>query len=226
YSQALIRCRKDGDNILAIVRGSAINQDGRSNGLTAPNGKAQQAVICQALANAGVTPAEIDYIEAHGTGTSLGDPIEVHALKAVLLQGREPNQHLWLSSVKTNIGHLEAAAGIAGLIKVVLCLQHEEIPPHLHLETLNPHIDFQEMPISIPIQHQSWTQGEKPRLAGVSSFGFGGTNAHIVLEGSRTEARRHREVTPLTLHPPLPRGNEGGGGCRRREGLSRFCVEC
>lgn len=171
---------QDGDNILALIRGSAVNQDGRSNGLTAPNGPAQQAVIHQALANAGVTPAQISYVEAHGTGTSLGDPIEVNSLKAVLMQKRIASQQCWISSVKTNIGHLEAAAGIAGLIKVVLSFQHEEIPPHLHLKQLNPHFDLENTPLSIPTEVQKWS-GKKQRFAGVSSFGFGGTNAHVVL---------------------------------------------
>ncbi|MCP2728618.1 acyltransferase domain-containing protein [Symplocastrum sp. BBK-W-15] len=173
---------RDGDNIQAIIRGSAVNQDGLSNGLTAPNGPSQQAVIRQALANAGVKPADISYVETHGTGTSLGDPIEVNSLKAVLMEGREANQPCWIGSVKTNIGHLEAAAGIAGLIKVVLSLQHREIPPHLHLKQLNPYIKIQNTPILIPTELQEWPAQEHPRLAGVSAFGFGGTNAHVVLE--------------------------------------------
>ena len=172
------------DNILAVIKGSAINQDGRSNGLTAPNGLSQQAVIRQALANAQVNPDQISYIEAHGTGTSLGDPIEVNSLKTVLMQGREKGKSCYLGSVKTNIGHLEAAAGIAGLIKTVLCLQHQAIPPNLHFQKLNPHIDLEDTSIAIPTQLQPWQESEKPRLAGVSSFGFGGTNAHVVLSGN------------------------------------------
>ena len=171
----------DQDNILAVIKGSATNQDGRSNGLTAPNGLSQQAVIRQALANAQVNPEQISYVEAHGTGTTLGDPIEVNSLKTVLMQGRESDQSCYLGSVKTNIGHLEAAAGIAGLIKTVLCLQHQAIPPNLHFSNLNPHIDLEDTPIVIPTQLQPWQEEENPRLAGVSSFGFGGTNAHVVL---------------------------------------------
>ncbi len=182
---------KDGDNILAAIRGSAINQDGRSNGLTAPNGPSQQAVICQALKNAGVTAAEISYVEAHGTGTSLGDPIEVNSLKAVLMQDRSPNLPCWIGSVKTNIGHLEAAAGIAGLIKTVLSLQHQEIPPHLHLNQINPHIDLENTSIAIPTKLHPWVRDKQPRLAGVSSFGFGGTNAHVVLEEAPKQGKRH-----------------------------------
>lgn len=172
---------RDGDNIQAIVRGSAVNQDGLSNGLTAPNGPSQQAVIRQALENAGVTPAQISYIEAHGTGTSLGDPIEVKSLKAVLMQDRELDQPCWLGSVKTNIGHLEAASGIAGVIKVVLSLQHQEIPPHLHLKQLNPYISLAGSSLVIPTDCQSWSVSTH-RLAGVSAFGFGGTNCHVILE--------------------------------------------
>ncbi|MBD2682800.1 MULTISPECIES: non-ribosomal peptide synthetase/type I polyketide synthase [Nostoc] len=174
----------NGDNILALIKSSAVNQDGRSNGLTAPNGQAQQAVISQALANANVTPAEIDYVEAHGTGTLLGDTIELNSLKTVLLPGRSPEQNCRIGSVKTNIGHLEAAAGIAGLIKVVLSLHHGEIPPHLHLQNLNPHISLKDTPLSITTEPQLWPRGTQRRLAGVSSFGFGGTNAHVILEDS------------------------------------------
>lgn len=173
-----------GDNILALIRGAAVNQDGRSNGLTAPNGIAQQAVIRKALQDAAVEPGEISYVEAHGTGTSLGDPIEMNALKAVLMEGRNDMQ-LWVGAVKTNIGHLEAAAGIAGLIKTVLMLQHAEIPPNLHFQSLNPKILLDGSPVSIPLQRTVWTMREgKKRLAGVSSFGFGGTNSHVVLESA------------------------------------------
>jgi acyl transferase domain-containing protein/acyl-CoA synthetase (AMP-forming)/AMP-acid ligase II/acyl carrier protein len=174
---------KDRDNILAIIRGSAINQDGRSNGLTAPNGLAQQAVIRQAIENAGVTPAQISYVEAHGTGTPLGDPIEFNSLKEVLMQDRSATDRCWISSVKTNIGHLEAAAGVASLIKVILSLQHQEIPPHLHLKALNPEIALAEnSPLSIPTSRQPWLKVADRRLAGISSFGLGGTNAHVVVE--------------------------------------------
>jgi acyl transferase domain-containing protein/acyl-CoA synthetase (AMP-forming)/AMP-acid ligase II/acyl carrier protein/2-polyprenyl-3-methyl-5-hydroxy-6-metoxy-1,4-benzoquinol methylase len=176
----LADAERDFDNILAVIKGSAVNQDGRSNGLTAPNGPAQQAVIRQALANAEVLAKEISYVEAHGTGTPLGDPIELNALKDVLMLERSSEQACYIGSVKTNIGHLEAAAGIAGLIKVVLALQHQEIPPHLHLKTLNPHLAIADTPLSIPKQLTPWSG--KQKLAGVSSFGFGGTNAHIILE--------------------------------------------
>jgi acyl transferase domain-containing protein/thioesterase domain-containing protein/acyl carrier protein len=172
----------DGDNILALIRGSAANHDGPSAGLTVPNGLAQQALIRQALANAGVEPAQVSYVEAHGTGTSLGDPIEVRALGAVLGKGRSENKRLIVGSAKTNLGHLDSAAGVAGLIKVVLSLQHEEIPPHLHFKEINPHISLDEVPMTIPTERIPWPAGKGPRIAGVSSFGLSGTNVHMVVE--------------------------------------------
>ncbi|MEM9271693.1 MAG: hybrid fatty acyl-AMP ligase/type I polyketide synthase [Cyanobacteria bacterium P01_F01_bin.143] len=178
--KALDDAIRDRNNILAVIKGSAINQDGRSNGLTAPNSLAQQEVIQQAIANAGINAQDISHIEAHGTGTKLGDPIEVNSLKAVLA-GQE-NTSCYLTSVKTNIGHLEAAAGIAGLIKTVLSLQNEAIPPHKNFKSLNPLIDLADTSLSIPTNLQSWKASEKPRLAGISSFGFGGTNAHVILQ--------------------------------------------
>lgn len=173
----------DGDTIHAVIRGSATNHDGASNGLTAPNGKAQEAVIQQALANAKVDPAVLGYVETHGTGTSLGDPIEVLALHKAL--GQRDDLSLAIGSVKTNFGHLESAAGIAGLIKVVLMLQHQQIPPHLHFQTPNPHIPWDEMPFRVPSTLMPWRetkQAGQSRFAGVSSFGMSGTNVHIVLE--------------------------------------------
>jgi malonyl CoA-acyl carrier protein transacylase len=175
---------KDGDRILAVLRGSAVNQDGQSVGLTAPNGFAQQALIRQALENAGVSPQQIDYIEAHGTGTPLGDATEVQSLGAVLGVGRSPEQQCALGAVKANIGHLEGAAGIAGLIKTVLSLQHGEIPPHPDLKEINPNIAINKTPFVIPTKQRPWKQAVKPRFAGVSSFGIGGTNAHVVLEAA------------------------------------------
>lgn len=190
----------DGDMILAVVRGSSVNQDGRSNGLTAPNGIAQQAVIHQALKNARVSPVQIDYVETHGTGTPLGDPIEFRALAAVLGEGRAPDQPCVIGSVKTNIGHLEAAAGIAGLIKAALLLQNEEIPPHLHLKVINPHLPLKDTPFVIPTERRPLPRGAKPRFVGVSSFGFGGTNAHVVLaEAPQPEAAPRQPDRPLHL---------------------------
>lgn len=173
---------KDGDRVHALIRGSAVNHDGHSNGLTAPHGPSQEALIREAIADAGIEAADIDYVEAHGTGTSLGDPIEVQALAAVLGEGRRPDNPLAIGSVKTNIGHLESAAGIAGLIKVILALQHGEIPPHLHLEHPNPLIPWEDLPVVVPTQRQDWPSRRGPRTAGLSSFGFSGTNAHLVIE--------------------------------------------
>ena len=172
----------DRDNILAVIRGSAVNQDGRSSGMTAPNGLAQEAVIRSALKNGMVDPALVSYVEAHGTGTSLGDPIEVQALSAVLGVKRRQDQKLKIGSVKTNIGHLEAAAGVAGLMKAILILQHKQIPPHLHLETPNPYIPWSELPIDVPTRMTPLPAQEGRYIVGVSSFGFSGTNSHLVLE--------------------------------------------
>jgi acyl transferase domain-containing protein/NADPH:quinone reductase-like Zn-dependent oxidoreductase/NAD(P)-dependent dehydrogenase (short-subunit alcohol dehydrogenase family)/SAM-dependent methyltransferase len=172
----------DGNRILAVIRGTAVNQDGPSSGLTAPHGPSQVAVIREALANSGVNPSEVQYVEAHGTGTSLGDPIEVQAIGAALRKGRAPDQPVLIGSVKTNIGHLEAAAGIAGLIKVVLALQHKEIPAHLHCKTLNSYIPWSELPVKVATEHTAWVASDGKRIAGVSSFGFSGTNAHAILE--------------------------------------------
>lgn len=173
---------RDGDNVLAVLRGSAINQDGASNGLTAPNLTAQAQLLRQALSDAGLEPADIDYIEAHGTGTSLGDPVEFAALREVYGADSARKTPLWLGSVKTNIGHAEAAAGIAGLVKVVLALQHSWLPAHLHFESPNPHIDLESLPARIPVNGQAWRSADRPLRAGVSSFGFSGTNAHVVVE--------------------------------------------
>ncbi len=201
---------QDGDRVLAVIEGSAVNQDGLSNGLTAPNGPAQQAVIRQALANAQVKPAQISYVEAHGTGTELGDPIEVKSLKAVLGEKRSLDQTCWLGSVKTNIGHLEAAAGMAGLIKVVLCLQHQEIPPNLHFKTLNPYISLADTAFAIPTQAQPWrTKPPKPgengverRLAGISSFGFGGTNSHVILSEAPVTVKNNQQNGQKLMERP------------------------
>ncbi|MBE7247997.1 MAG: polyketide synthase, partial [Actinomycetospora chiangmaiensis] len=169
----------DGDRVLAVIRGSAVNQDGASSGLTAPNGPAQEAVIRAALRDAGVGPEAIGYVEAHGTGTQLGDPIELRALGAVFGGARE--RPLLLGSVKTNIGHLEAAAGIAGVIKLVLALRHGALPATLHFRQPNPHIPWAQMPVEVVGEARAWPAGDRPRMAGVSSFGFSGTNVHLVL---------------------------------------------
>jgi acyl transferase domain-containing protein/acyl carrier protein len=177
----LTDAQRDGDRILAVIRGTAVNQDGRSIGLTAPNGPAQQSLLREALADAKLTPAQVQFVEAHGTGTSLGDPIEAQALAAVFGPGRPADQPLLLGSIKTNFGHLEAAAGVAGLMKLVLAIEHGEIPPMLHLKTPNPHVDWSTIPLSLPTEATPWPGPRSSRIGGVSSFGFSGTNAHLVL---------------------------------------------
>ena len=172
----------DGDPVLAVIRGSAVNQDGRSTTMSAPNGRAQQDVIRRALRVAQVRPEQISCVEAHGTGTALGDPIEVEALAEVLGAPAPGVPPVALTAVKTNIGHLEAAAGVAGVIKLVLCLQHGEIPAPVHFANLNPHISIDGTRLFIPTERHAWPAGAGRRIAGVSSFGFGGTNAHVVLE--------------------------------------------
>jgi acyl transferase domain-containing protein/SAM-dependent methyltransferase len=172
----------DGDRVLALIRGSAVNQDGRSNGLTAPNGPSQEQVIQAALEMGDVAPERVSYVEAHGTGTALGDPIEAQALAAAYGGNRSPHEPLRIGSVKTQLGHLEAAAGVAGLMKIVLALQHNELPANLHFRTLNPHIAAEHLPLEVVSAVQQWAVTGTPRLAGVSSFGFGGTNAHVVVE--------------------------------------------
>ncbi|MEM9923110.1 MAG: beta-ketoacyl synthase N-terminal-like domain-containing protein [Cyanobacteria bacterium P01_D01_bin.50] len=172
----------DGDHIHGIIRGSAANHDGRSNGLTAPNGSAQEALVRQALASAKLKPSQIQYVEAHGTGTSLGDPIEVSALGRVLAQGRSQENPLIIGSVKTNFGHLETAAGVAGLMKVVLSLQNKEIPAHLHFQEPNPYIPWQKYPLKVPTELTPWSVKNGKRLGGVSSFGMSGTNVHVIIE--------------------------------------------
>ena len=195
-----------GDNVLAVIRGSALNQDGPSSGLTVPNGRSQEAVIRSALSNGGISAHEVGYIEAHGTGTELGDPIEVETL-GTIFGPRDANvaQPLQIGSVKTNFGHLEGAAGIASLIKVVLMLQHGQIPPHLHFNQPSPYISWDKHAIQVPIQSTAWpAQHGKRRIAGVSSFGFSGTNAHLLLEEGPDRQGSHPSVP---LRPPSQRQN-------------------
>jgi myxalamid-type polyketide synthase MxaC len=174
------------DRVLAVIRGSAVNQDGASSGLTVPNGLAQQALVQAALQAGHLQPHEVDYVEAHGTGTTLGDPIELEALAAALGKNRPADRPLRVGSVKTNLGHLESASGIAGLIKVVLSMGREEIPRQLHFRKLNPRISLGKVPIEIPANAIAWPRSERSRIAGVSSFGFSGTNAHVILEEAPT----------------------------------------
>lgn len=191
---------KDDDHILAVIEGSALVQDGRSNGLTSPNGRAQQEVIVKALNNSGRKPEEISFVETHGTGTSLGDPVEIQALNKTY--GSSRKKPLIVGSVKANIGHLEVCAGMAGLIKAVLCLEHKVIPPQLHIDELNPHINWKETSLEIPHRQISLMESESGNIAaGVSSFGFGGTNSHVIVsEGKRRSAVAKKEVE-YTLLP-------------------------
>lgn len=185
YSDAVA----NGDQILALIRGSAVNQDGPSSGLTVPNGLAQQALLRTALSNAGITADQVGYVEAHGTGTILGDPIEMHALGAVYCEGRPDTDPLVVGSVKSNIGHAESAAGVAGLIKTILALQHKEIPPHLHWHEPSPKITWDRFSVMIPTELKPWTVDGGPRFAGVSAFGGSGTNAHVILEEAPSRER-------------------------------------
>jgi acyl transferase domain-containing protein/aryl carrier-like protein len=178
----LARAQADGDSIYALIRGSAVTQDGHTTGITVPNGSAQETVMRLAYQRAEIAPGQVQYIEAHGTGTPVGDPIEARAIGSVLSAGRPENKQCLIGSVKTNIGHLEAAAGVAGVIKTALALKHRQIPPHLHLHNPNPEIPFEELKLRIPTTLEAWPSTDGPALAGVNSFGFGGTNAHVVLQ--------------------------------------------
>lgn len=177
----LSRAIRDGDPIWSVIHGSAVNNDGASNGLTAPNPRAQEDVLSQAYHRANISPREVGYVEAHGTGTSLGDPIEAKALGRILGQERPAEKHLRIGSVKTNIGHLEGAAGIAGVIKTSLALWNRELPASLHFHQPNPHIPFEDLGLQVVDRREPWPTWNEPHVAGVSSFGWGGTNAHIVL---------------------------------------------
>lgn len=182
----LARALADGDPIYCVIRGSAVNNNGFSNGLTAPNQHAQEDLLREAYARAGVDPHKVHYVETHGPGTKLGDPVEAKALGKVLCTGRPAGSPLILSSAKTNVGHMEAAAGIAGLIKVALAIKHRAIPPTLHFDQPNPYIPFDELNLTVQQRLAPWPNPDEPAVAGVNSFGFGGTNAHAVLEECRS----------------------------------------
>ncbi|MCP3060224.1 type I polyketide synthase [Myxococcus sp. K38C18041901] len=203
----------DKDPIVAVIRGSAVNQDGRTSGLTVPNGLAQRQVLSDALKDARVDASRVGYVEAHGTGTALGDPIELEALGAVYGDRTTREQPLMVGSVKTNLGHLEGAAGIAGLMKAALCLANEAIPPHLHLRTPTPHVDWSRLFVEVPTARRDW-RTEQPRFAAVSSFGFSGTNAHVILESApRSEQTAVR--SSARLQHLLTLSARTGGSLRR-----------
>ncbi|MEV0131628.1 SDR family NAD(P)-dependent oxidoreductase [Dactylosporangium sp. NPDC050688] len=205
----LADARRDGDPILAVLHGSAVNSDGASSGLTVPSGRAQEDVIAAALADARVAPADIDLLEAHGTGTSLGDPIELAAAWSVLRRGRAPGRPLHLGSVKSVVGHCESAAGVVALIKTVLALRHGQLPPNLHCAELNPHVPWQDMNVRVVDTLQPWRRGDGPRLAGVSGFGFSGTNAHVIVGEAPAAADRPAAATGAVLLP-LSAADEDG----------------
>ncbi|HEX7837775.1 MAG TPA: acyltransferase domain-containing protein, partial [Kofleriaceae bacterium] len=204
--QRLCDARARGNRIMAVVRGSAVNHDGQTSGITVPNGTSQQKVLRAALADARLSPAEVDVVECHGTGTALGDPIEVQALAAVYGEQRDPGRPLLLGAVKTNIGHLESAAGLAGVAKVVAALRHEALPPTLHTTPRNPHVDWDRLAVRVVDTVVPWPKqaGGRPRRAGVSAFGLSGTNAHVILEEAAQVAAELPAAPSAPLPPDLP----------------------